>query len=150
MRLTLNVLAVLIGVGVALVAPAFAAAPKREHHIVFQLTDNDPARMTMVLDNIANVSRYYADKGDPVEFEIVAYGPGLHMLRADTSPVAARVKSVKESIPDVTFTACGNTIENMERVEGRKIQLLTQAGVVQAGVARLAELQEQGWSYIRP
>ena len=44
----------------------------------------------------------------------------------------------------------GNTIENMERVEGRKIQLLTQAGVVQAGVARLAELQEQGWSYIRP
>ena len=140
-----------------MVAAAFAvsiasavAAPKREHHIVFQLTDNDPARMTMVLDNIANVSRYYADKGDPVEFEIVAYGPGLHMLRADTSPVAARVKSVKESIPDVTFTACGNTIENMERVEGRKIQLLTQAGVVQAGVARLAELQEQGWSYIRP
>jgi len=140
-----------------MVAAAFAvsiasavAAPKREHHIVFQLTDNDPARMTMVLDNIANVSRYYADKGDPVEFEIVAYGPGLHMLRADTSPVAARVKSVKESIPDVTFTACGNTIENMERVEGRKIQILPQAGVVQAGVARLAELQEQGWSYIRP
>lgn len=140
-----------------MVAAAFAvsiasavAAPKREHHIVFQLTDSDPARMTMVLDNIANVSRYYADKGDPVEFEIVAYGPGLHMLRADTSPVAARVKSVKESIPDVTFTACGNTIENMERAEGRKIQILPQAGVVQAGVARLAELQEQGWSYIRP
>ena len=140
-----------------MVAAAFAAsiasavaAPKREHHIVFQLTDNDPARMTMVLDNIANVSRYYADKGDPVEFEVVAYGPGLHMLRADTSPVAARVKSVKESIPDVTFTACGNTIENMERAEGRKIQLLPQAGVVQTGVARLAELQEQGWSYIRP
>ena len=80
----------------------------------------------------------------------IAYGPGLHMLRADTSPVAARVKSVKESIPDVTFTACGNTIENMERAEGRKIQILPQAGVVQAGVARLAELQEQGWSYIRP
>ena len=43
---------------------ALAASPKREHRIVFQLTDNDPPRMTMVLDNIANVSRYYADKGD--------------------------------------------------------------------------------------
>jgi len=126
------------------------AAPKREHHIVFQLTDNDPARMTMVLDNIANVSRFYSDKGDQVEFEVVAYGPGLHMLRADTSPVKDRVKSIRLSIPDVTFTACGNTVESMEKAEGRKIELLPQVAVVPAGVARLTELQEQGWSYIRP
>ena len=126
------------------------AAPKREHHIVFQLTDNDPARMTMVLDNIANVSRFYSDKGDQVEFEVVAYGPGLHMLRADTSPVKDRVKSIRLSIPDVTFTACGNTVESMEKAEGRKIELRPQVAVVPAGVARLTELQEQGWSYIRP
>ena len=125
-------------------------APKREHHIVFQLTDNDPARMTMVLDNIANVSRFYNDKGDQVEFEVVAYGPGLHMLRADTSPVKERVKSIRLSIPDVTFTACGNTVESMEKAEGRKIELLPQVAVVPAGLARLTELQEQGWSYIRP
>lgn len=130
--------------------PARAAEAKHEHRIVFQLTDNDPQRMTMILDNIANVSRYYADKGDSVEFEVVVYGPGLHMLRADTSPVKERVKSIKLSIPDVAFTACGNTIESMEKAEGRKIELLPQVGVAPAGVARLAELQEQGWSYVRP
>lgn len=133
----------------ALTGPARAAS-MREHHIVFQLTDNDPQRMTMILDNIANVSRYYADKGDAVEFEVVVYGPGLHMLRADTSPVKDRVKSIKLSIPDVTFTACGNTIESMEKAEGRKVEILPQVGIVPAGVARLAELQEQGWAYIRP
>ena len=131
-------------------APALAAATLREHHIVFQLTDNDPHRMTMILDNIANVSRYYADKGDPVEFEVIAYGPGLDMLRADTSPVKDRVKSIKLSIPDVTFTACGNTIESMQKAEGRNIELLPDVGIVPAGVARLAELQEQGWAYVRP
>lgn len=131
-------------------APALAAATLREHRIVFQLTDNDPHRMTMILDNIANVSRYYADKGDPVEFEVIAYGPGLHMLRADTSPVKDRVKSIKLSIPDVTFTACGNTIESMQKAEGRNIELLPDVGIVPAGVARLAELQEQGWAYVRP
>ena len=130
--------------------PVHAAEAKHDHHVVFQITDNDPARMTMVLDNIANVSRAYSDKGDQVEFEVVAYGPGLHMLRADTSPVKYRVKSVKESIPDVTFTACGNTIETMERVEGTKIEILPQAGIVQTGVVRIVELQEQGWTYIRP
>ncbi|HMN74000.1 MAG TPA: DsrE family protein [Rhodoblastus sp.] len=147
-RLPLLFIAVLALVAQAL--PAVSAAEKREHHIVFQLTDNDPARMTMVLDNIANVSRFYSDKGDQVEFEVVAYGPGVHMLRADTSPVKERVKSIKLSIPDVTFTACGNTVESMERAEGKKIDLLPQAGIVPAGVARLAELQEQGWSYVRP
>lgn len=142
-------LAVLMTASV-LVRPALAAGAMKEHRIVFQLTDNDPQRMTMILDNIANVSRYYADKGDPVEFEVVAYGPGLHMLRADTSPVKDRVKSIRLSIPDVTFTACGNTIESMGSAEGRKIELLPQVGIVPAGVARLAELQEQGWAYIRP
>lgn len=134
----------------SLAFPVSAASAKREHHIVFQLTDNDPARMTMVLDNIANVARFYSDKGEQVEFEVVVYGPGLHMLRADTSPVKDRVKSIRLSIPDVAFTACGNTIETMEKVEGRKIEIVPQAGVVQAGVARLTELQEQGWTYIRP
>lgn len=147
-RRSLIVAAALAAYGLA--PPAIAAEARREHHIVFQITDNDPARMTMALDNIANVARFYADKGDQVEFELVAYGPGVAMLRADVSPVKERVKSVKESIPDVTFTVCGNTIETLEKVEGKKIALLPQAGVVQAGVARLAELQEQGWSYVRP
>ena len=88
--------------------------------------------------------------GDQAEIEVVAYGPGLHMLREDTSPVKERLKSMKASIPDLTFTACGNTMENMEKAEGKKIEIVPQAGVVQAGIVRLTELQEQGWTYIRP
>jgi len=130
--------------------PAFAAEAKREHRIAFQINDNDSARMTLALNNIVNVVRHYSEKGDQVEIEVVAYGPGLHMLREDTSPVKDRVKSMKASIPDLTFTACGNTIENMEKAEGKKIEIVPQAGVVQAGVVRLTELQEQGWTYIRP
>lgn len=130
--------------------PALAAEAKREHHIAFQVNDNNPARMTLALNNIVNVVRHYSEKGDQVEIEVVAYGPGLHMLREDTSPVKDRVKSMKASIPDLTFTACGNTIENMEKAEGKKIEIVPQAGVVQAGVVRLTELQEQGWTYIRP
>lgn len=134
----------------AALMPAFAAAAKREHRIAFQINDNDPARMTLALNNIVNVVRHYSEKGDQLEIEVVAYGPGLHMLREDTSPVKDRVKSMKASIPDLTFTACGNTIENMEKAEGKKIEIVPQAGVVQAGVVRLTELQEQGWTYIRP
>jgi len=135
---------------ICLHTPASAAEQKREHRIAFQINDNDPARMTLALNNIVNVVRYYSEKGDQAEIEVVAYGPGLHMLREDTSPVKERLKSMKASIPDLTFTACGNTMENMEKAEGKKIEIVPQASVVQAGIVRLTELQEQGWTYIRP
>jgi intracellular sulfur oxidation DsrE/DsrF family protein len=72
------------------------------------------------------------------------------MLRDDTSPVKARIKSMGETMPRVTFSACGNTRENMTKTEAKEIPLVSQAKVVKAGVVRLMELQQRGWSYLRP
>src|SRR5689334_5570785 len=133
-------------------APAAKAqqAGERTHRLVLQVDSNDPAIMTLALNNAANVDQYYSDKGEPVEIEIVTFGPGLHMLREDTSPVKARIKSIAESRPSVTFQACGNTQENMAKAESKKIPLVSQAKLVPSGVVRILELQEQGWSYVRP
>ena len=139
-----------LAVAFACAAPAFAAEVKKEHHIAFQVSENDPGKMNLALNNIGNVVRDYAAKGHQVEVELVAYGPGLHMLREDTSPVKERLKNMKASVPDLTFTACGNTLENMEKAEGKKISIVPQAGMTPAGVVRLTELQEQGWTYIKP
>ncbi len=123
---------------------------KKVHHLAIQVDVDDPAVMNLALNNAANVVQHYTSKGEDVEIEIVAYGPGLHMLRDDTSPVKARIKSLNEGIPSVAFTACGNTMAGMEKKEGKPITVVPQAKVVPAGVVRLMELQEQGWSYVRP
>ena len=83
---------------------------------------------------------------------IVTYGPGLHMLRDDTSPVKDRIKRLKElAFPGkIQFSACNNTKQNMEKAEGHAISIVPEATIVPAGVVRLMELQEQGWSYVRP
>ena len=74
------------------------------------------------------------------------------MLRADTSPVKDRLKRLKQdSFPSrVAFSACGNTMTGMEKKEGHPIAIVPEASVVPAGVVRITELQEAGWSYIRP
>jgi intracellular sulfur oxidation DsrE/DsrF family protein len=73
------------------------------------------------------------------------------MLRDDTSPVKTRIKSMSESMPGrLTFSACGNTRENMTKVEAKEVPLVSQAKVTEAGVVRLMELQERGWAYLRP
>jgi intracellular sulfur oxidation DsrE/DsrF family protein len=72
------------------------------------------------------------------------------MFRADTSPVKDRIETLKSTIPGVTLSMCGNAKAGMEKAEGHEIPVLDGARVVPAGIVRLIELQEQGWSYIRP
>ncbi len=129
-----------------------AAEPKLggTHRLVLHVDQNDAAVMTMALGNAANAAAHYAREGESIALELVAYGPGLHMLRADTSPVKERLAAIHASLPHMTFSACNNTKAAMEKAEGKEIVLLPEARLVPAGIVRLMELQEQGWSYVRP
>jgi len=129
------------------VAPADAA---EKHRLALQISDNDPAKMNAVLNVAANVSKYYSDKGEEVEIEIVAFNAGLHMLRADTSPVKPRLKSFKQGMPNVSFKACENTLDAMTRSEAKEPPLVENAERVKAGVVTLIELGEKGWTIVRP
>jgi intracellular sulfur oxidation DsrE/DsrF family protein len=135
-------------------SPALAkeSAAKQPHRLVVQVDQNDPAVMNLALNNVTNVIEYYRAKGEEVNIDIVTYGPGLNMFRTDTSPVQDRLKRLKEmAFPSkVQLSACGNTREGMEKKEGHPIDIMSEAVVVPSGVVRLMELQEKGWSYLRP
>ena len=123
---------------------------KKSHRLILQVNTNDPAMMNLALNNATNVEQYYKSIGEKVEIEIVTFGPGLHMLRDDTSPVKDRIKTIAEKMPSISFMACGNTRANMTKAEEKEIPLVPQATMVKSGVVRVMELQEQGWSYLRP
>jgi uncharacterized protein len=126
--------------------------PNKSHRLLIHVDQNDPAVMNLALNNATNVIEYYRAKGEDVSVDIVAYGPGLHMLRTDTSPVQDRIKQLKGmAFPSkVQFSACGNTKENMEKKEGHPVAVLSDATIVPSGVVQLMEKQEEGWSYLRP
>jgi intracellular sulfur oxidation DsrE/DsrF family protein len=130
--------------------PAAPLAAPKAHRLVLQVNSSEPATMNLALNNAANVEQYYRERSEKVEIEVVAFGPGLHMLREDTSPVKARLKAMAEKSPAISFKACGNTRENMGKAEDKAIPLVAEAMVVKSGVVRLMELQEQGWIYVRP
>ncbi len=120
------------------------------HKIAVHVDHNNKKTMNIALNNIQNLTKYYKSKGDKVIVEVVAYGPGLHMLRADTSPVTDRIETMSLAIPNLKFSACGNTRRKMSKKSGKPVKLLSEAKVVPSGVVRLIELQEQGYSYIKP
>ncbi len=142
-------IAPLAGLFAAKAARAEAAKP---HRVVIQVDQNDPAVMNLALNNARNLLDYYRDRKEDVDVEIVAYGPGLHMLRDDTSPVKDRIRELANvSFPSkIAFSACNNTKQGMEKREGHPITIIPQAKIVPAGVVRIMELQEQGYSYVKP
>jgi intracellular sulfur oxidation DsrE/DsrF family protein len=132
---------------------ALAAMPApRPHRILIQVDQNDPTVMNLALNNATNLIDYYRAKHVDIEIDLVTYGPGLHMLRDDTSPVKDRIKQLKDyAFPStIQFSACNNTKENMEKKEGKPITIVSEAVIVPAGVVHLTELQEKGWTYLRP
>ena len=143
--------ATIIAVGVLLsLAASSLAADVRAHHVVFQVDANDPAVMTMALNNISNLFGYYQERHEPVDVELVAFGPGLTMLRDDTSPVKPRLAALHAAYPRLVFSACENSRRGMSETEGKDVKIVAVARIVPSGVVRLTQLQEQGWSYIRP
>ena len=141
------VLAILLG------KPVLAhddAPPHEVHRIVIQVSDDNPGTFNKVLNNASNMSKFFLSRGEDYEIEIVAYNAGLHLIRTDTSPVLDRIQSFTDSVPNVTISACGNTIKGMSKKAGRDIEIVPNARVVPGGIVRLMELSDQGYFMIRP
>jgi uncharacterized protein len=138
-RMVLGVLSI-FGVGTAFAQAKNPAAGKQR--VVFQVSDNDKGKWDLALNNAKNVQ---ADLGkDKVQIEIVAYGPGLSMLRAE-SPVAGRLAGALDD--SVGLIACENTMKNTKVGRDDMYQGIS---YVMAGVTHIMKRQQEGWSYIRP
>jgi len=110
--------------------------------VVMQISENQPAVWNLALNNIRNVQKELGAKN--IEVEVVTYGPGLAMLR-DDSTTANRVQEAMAT--GVRFVACRNTMENQKITEA---QLIPGIGYAQAGVIQIIKRQSEGYAYLRP
>jgi intracellular sulfur oxidation DsrE/DsrF family protein len=127
-------------------APALAANQSlAEYKYVLHISDMDPSKQELILNNARNLLEAYPP-GD-VEVEIVAYGPGLRLMFAENVN-AQRLDSLSQS--GVKFTACGNTLKGMAKLLGEEPKLNPAATVVPGGIVRIGELVKQGYIYVKP
>ena len=133
----------------ALATPAFADNNKT-HQLVIHVNENDPRLFNEILTNINNLESHYQSLDEEIIFEVVAYGQGLNMLIKDKSPVEDRIEYMSFAIENITFTACGNTLDALEKSAGEKPELIDDVTIAQTGIARIITLQEMGYSYLKP
>jgi intracellular sulfur oxidation DsrE/DsrF family protein len=138
-----------LAVTAAFLSPAVAQTPSpdrpfAEHHLVLQLSDRGQDKQALVISVANNVLKAYDP--DKIAIEVVAFGPGIDLLRAE-SPARAQVDSLISQ--GVQFDICMNTVATLER-EGKPVSINPKAVKVQVGVARILELTEKGYTLVRP
>lgn len=123
--------------------PAQAQQPTpARSKIVVQVSDADSAKWNLALNNARNIQ---TDLGAAnVDVEIVAYGPGIGMLKAD-SVVGNRIDEAMTA--GVKVVACENTMRAQKLTQA---DMLGKIGYVPAGVVEIMQRQQQGWAYLRP
>ena len=127
---------------VGLLTAALAGGAWAQSKVVFQISDNDPGKWNLALNNVRNVQTELG--ADKVTAEIVVYGPGIGMLQGD-SPVAQRVADAVSK--GVKVVACENTMKAKKLAQS---DMLPGIGYVPAGVIELMQRQGEGYAYIRP
>ena len=119
--------------------------PFAEHKIVLQLSDNDARKQALVISVANNLLKFYDP--DKVAIEVVAFGPGIELLRAES----ASRKQVESLIAQgVRFDVCLNTVDTIERQTGRRPDIIPGATPVQVGVGQILFLTENGYTLVRP
>jgi uncharacterized protein len=119
--------------------------PFAEHKVVLQLSDNDPKKQGLVISVANNLLKFYDP--DKVAIEVVAFGPGIDLLRPDN----ANRKMVESLVAQgVRFDICLNTVDTIERDSGKRPEFIPVATPVQVGVGQILLLTENGYTLVRP
>jgi intracellular sulfur oxidation DsrE/DsrF family protein len=119
--------------------------PFAEHRIVLQLSDSDLQKQGLVISVANNLLKFYDP--DKVAIEVVAFGPGIDLLR----PENANRKKVESLVAQgARFDVCLNTVDTIERETGKRPEFIAAATPVQVGVAQILLLTENGYTLVRP
>lgn len=135
----------------ALFVPALTApAQARQHRLLIHVDSSQAEIMTEALHNATNAIDVERKRGEATRVEIVANGLGTAMFIDDLSPVKDEIRRVHAAYPQIVLSACGISLAHTEDSMKRHLTVVLEARVVPSGAVRIMELEEQGWSYLKP
>jgi intracellular sulfur oxidation DsrE/DsrF family protein len=117
--------------------------------VILHLSSDAPGKVDAALDRTQNLLDLYQKLGRNVRVELVVNGPGLDLLRSDTSPAAARVRALQARYHNLTFLACRKAIERLKLEKGIDAKLLKGTHIAPSALQQIVTRLEQGWTYIQ-
>jgi intracellular sulfur oxidation DsrE/DsrF family protein len=117
--------------------------------VVMHVNTVDTYLQNTLLEETENLLEAFEDTEQQVQVEIVAYGPGLNLLRRGTSAYADRIQSLQKRYTNLSFTACERSLKRIATLENTDVELLPHVQTAPSGLREIIKRQKEGWNYIR-
>lgn len=127
--------------------------------VIYHINYDDPMTQAGAMRNIQN--HINAVGQENLELKVVLHGNGLSLLLTPdalshtklkhgnaTDEMQARIASLKNQ--GVKFQICANTLKGKKVSYENDLYDVEQGDIVPSGVAQVAHLQTQGYTYIKP
>ncbi len=124
-------------------------ADMAEIKVVMQIMRSDAAAVDKLLGQAETMVNMGTQLDKPVRVEIVAYGQGLSMLRADQSPYAQRIQQLHRQYDNLLFVACQETLDKQQQQGAQTVRLLPGVVIVHSGAGEVKLRRSQGWSVLK-
>lgn len=138
----------LAGASILTAGGATAKEDRLADGVVILIHSNDPYVMGHAISYSANLAKHFAGKGARLLIEVVANGKGIEVFRADKTPLVEPLETLRQSLPNLTYSMCASSKAIAEAKEQVSIPLISGASLVPFGIGRVVDLQLKGWAYI--
>jgi intracellular sulfur oxidation DsrE/DsrF family protein len=137
--------------GTAILTAGGAATAKDDRlsdGVVILIDSNEPYVMGHAISYSANLAKHFAERGARLLIEVVANGKGIDVFRADRTPLAEPLATLRQSLPNLSYSMCASSKAIAEAKEQVSIPLIAGASLVPFGIGRVVDLQLKGFAYI--
>lgn len=124
------------------------SAQGTQQNVVLHITTNDPAKLAYALNEVDTLLASFQERNIPIQFEVVANGDGMELLRSDTSRYPQRTRELIHKYDNLAILACANTLSWLQN-QGIDTALLPDIGMTKSGLERVVERLQEGWLYIK-
>ena len=116
--------------------------------LMIHVTTDDPVRLDILLNETEDLLKRYEASQKSLEMSILTNSKGIGLV-ATSTPFAERLRALTERYDNITFNACRETLERLNKDELRNLELLPEAHVVPSALGEVIKRRQQGWSYIK-
>jgi intracellular sulfur oxidation DsrE/DsrF family protein len=116
--------------------------------LVLHVGDSNLVRFENTIEEARDMLEAARTRGQRIELEILANGPGLDMLRVETTPVAKKLALLQAEFPHLALVACGQGMARLQ-VQGADTRLLPGVATTDSALNEIVRRMHKGWAYLR-
>ena len=132
----------MLGTGLA------TAGSYSKQKVAYHVNYDNAKRQAGAMRNIQN--HINAVGAENLDLRIIMHGKGVSLLMKANADANFESKVVSLKSQNVAFKVCKNTLRGKKIDYNSDLFDVSESDIVPSGVAELAHLQDQGFSYIRP